>query len=88
MGDNEFVERVRDRIDGTDEGDVRSAADAGGETLADRITGGEADDIVVAIPGEIGEPLANADHDAAEFDSERFERRVENRLDDADVDPT
>lgn len=84
MVDDEFVERVQKRIDGGDEDDARAAADAVLETLADRITGGEADDIAVAIPGDVGEPLANADHDAAEFDTDEFERRVGNRLDDVD----
>lgn len=78
--DAEFVERVQDRLD-ADEGRAREAADAVLETLADRITGGEAEDLAVAVPGEVGESLAAADHDAEQFDPEEFERRVDGRLD-------
>lgn len=82
--DGAFVDRVRDRLD-ADERQAREAADAVLETLADRITGGEAEDLAVAVPGEAGESLAAADHDAEQFGPEEFERRVGGRLD-ADVD--
>ncbi len=51
-------------------------------TLAERITGGEAEDLAAELPDEVGDALTNVDPDEAEeFSREEFLNRVEERAD-------
>jgi uncharacterized protein (DUF2267 family) len=56
LPENEFLDRVAGRA-GLDPGAARRATDAVLETLAERIAGGEVDDIARQLPEELREPL-------------------------------
>jgi uncharacterized protein (DUF2267 family) len=54
------------------------------QTLADRITGGEADDLAAQLPTPLKDVLIKPQQDAERFDVDEFIRRVSER---AHVDP-
>jgi uncharacterized protein (DUF2267 family) len=54
------------------------------QTLADRITGGEADDLAAQLPVPLKDALIKQKEDAERFDVDEFIRRVSER---AHVDP-
>jgi uncharacterized protein (DUF2267 family) len=54
------------------------------QTLADRITGGEADDLAAQLPTPLKDALIKQKEDAERFDVDEFIRRVSER---AHVDP-
>lgn len=56
----ELDRRVAERA-GIDEGGARRAAEAVLETLAERITGGQVDDLMIQLPGELHAPLLRGD---------------------------
>jgi uncharacterized protein (DUF2267 family) len=79
-----FLRRVADHA-GTDEETARRAAEAVLETLAERIAGGEVDDIERYLPDELREPLARgkaASHGrATRMSLDEFVGRVAERED-------
>lgn len=82
MSAPEFVNRVLQRADLGDHDPARTAVEATLETLAERITGGQADDLATKLPEELAGPLraGRGPADEAEsFDLEEFCRRVAQR---------
>jgi uncharacterized protein (DUF2267 family) len=77
-----FVERVAARA-GLDHDLARRATDAVLETLAERIAGGEVDDLIAALPVELHPPLkrgkARTGGKATRMSLEEFVRRVAER---------
>jgi uncharacterized protein (DUF2267 family) len=77
-----FVERVAERAELTPE-QARRATDAVLETLAERIAGGEVEDLIVLLPIQLHEPLRRGrEHTGgtpARMSLEDFERRVAER---------
>lgn len=81
---DEFVEQVQDRsgIDAREQ--AERAIRATLETLAARITGGEANELADTLPSEIGVYLRSWEHEEAQdFDLEEFFARV-SRLEEVD----
>jgi uncharacterized protein (DUF2267 family) len=78
----DFLERVADRA-GLDPGGARRAADAVLETLAERIAGGEVDDLISRLPVQLHEPLkrgkARIGGKATRMSLDDFVRRVAER---------
>jgi uncharacterized protein (DUF2267 family) len=98
-GDPRSRRHVRDRSDGVDyqtfikteaqrtglpEDKAEEVARATLKTLADRITGGEADDLAAQLPTPLKDTLTKAQDEAERFDVDEFIRRVSER---AHVDP-
>jgi uncharacterized protein (DUF2267 family) len=77
-----FIERVAERT-GLDPDGARRAIAAVLTTLAERIAGGEVDDLIALLPAELHEPLrkgkALSGGNAARMSLEEFERRVAER---------
>lgn len=74
-----FLDAVDDRLPA--DTDPRTATNAVLETLAERVTGGEAVDLATYLPRELRDPLLDADEDAETFDPETFLERVADRAD-------
>jgi len=78
----EFVRRVADRA-GVDEQGARHATDAVLETLAERIAGGEVEDLIEQLPGELHAPLKRGDElsngAARRMSVDEFVRRIAER---------
>ena len=77
-----FLQSVADRV-GLWEDDARRATDAVLETLAERIAGGEVDDLIARLPVELHEPLRRGRErtggKASRMSLEEFEVRVAER---------
>ena len=76
-----FLNKVQDRIGPTQPDDARRAIIATLETLGERISGGEANDLAEQLPEELKEPLQQAGEDNEEFSLDEFLRRVGERED-------
>lgn len=84
MDHQKFLKTVAQRAwTSTDQADVLTRATL--ETLAERITGGEARDLAAQLPKELQQPLRPRVEDAERFRLEEFVRRVSQRagVDDA-----
>lgn len=68
--------------------DPQRATGAVLETLADRVTGGEALDLSTYLPRELRDPLLASPEEAATFGREAFLDRVTDRADLEEADPT
>src|SRR5829696_3878873 len=77
----EFLHKVQDRIGPTQPDDARRAIIATLETLGERISGGEANDLAEQLPEELKEPLQQAGEDNEEFSLDEFLRRLSERED-------
>ncbi|WP_213455984.1 DUF2267 domain-containing protein [Rhizomonospora bruguierae] len=75
---DEFIDAVAERAVLTD-GQAQVLTIATLATLAERITGGEADDLASQLPAPLQEPLLAADEPAMPFDLAEFIRRVSER---------
>jgi uncharacterized protein (DUF2267 family) len=77
-----FVAKVADRA-GTDVQGARRAVDAVLETLAERIAGGEVEDLIAHLPAELHEPLRKGDAlsngAARRLSLDEFVRRIAER---------
>jgi uncharacterized protein (DUF2267 family) len=77
-----FIERVAERT-GLDSGDARRATAAVLTTLAERIAGGEVDDLIARLPVELHQPLREgrllSGGKATRMSLAEFERRVADR---------
>jgi len=76
-----FLNKVQDRIGPTQPDDARRAIIATLETLGERISGGEANDLAEQLPEELKEPLQQAGEDNEEFSLDEFLRRLSERED-------
>jgi uncharacterized protein (DUF2267 family) len=78
----EFLDRVADRA-GLDRDGARRAVDAVLETLAERISGGEVDDVIAELPAALHEPLkrgnALSNGAARPMSLDEFVRRIAER---------
>jgi uncharacterized protein (DUF2267 family) len=77
----EFLNKVQDRIGPTQPDEARRAIIATLETLGERISGGEANDLTEQLPKELKEPFQQAGGDNEEFSLDEFLRRVGERED-------
>lgn len=75
----EFVERVENRIEPEYTGTSGTAIAATLETLSERISGGEANDLASQLPTELKGQLTSSPEDAEEFPLDEFYRRVAER---------
>jgi uncharacterized protein (DUF2267 family) len=75
LGPNQFVERVSERA-GLDDERARQAIDAVLTAFAERIAGGEAEDLAQQLPEPAAEPLRHADGDAHHVPVDEFVRRI------------
>ncbi len=75
----EFLNKVQDRIDPAQPDEARRAITATLQTLAERISGGEASKLAAQLPEELKEPLQRAVEDAEEFSLDEFVRRISER---------
>jgi uncharacterized protein (DUF2267 family) len=80
---DEFIRSVAERADISQEDADRLTA-ATLRTLAERITGGEAEDLAAQLPAELKPPLTGVGEEAEPFDVDVFVGRVADR---ADTDP-
>lgn len=81
---HEFLHRVEEQIDATQPAtDTQRAAEnaisATLETLSERLTGGEANDLAAQLPTELQAPLQRTAEVAEEFSLEEFYGRVAER---------
>ena len=78
MDDAAFVDAVEDELEaaGLETVDPQEATAATLETLADRITGGEAGTLATYLPREVRTPLTGTEEDASQFDREEFLERI------------
>ena len=77
----EFLNKVQDRIGPAQPDEARRAIIATLETLGERVSGGEANDLAEQLPKELKEPLQQAGEDNEEFSLDEFLRRVGERED-------
>ena len=75
MNDKEFFRSVAQRA-GLSREEAADLTRATLKTLADRLSGGEARDLAVRLPGPLAEPLRSGDEAAKRYDLEEFVRRV------------
>jgi len=80
----EFVYRVKEQIDATQPAtDTQRVAEgaitATLETLGERLTGGEANDLAAQLPRELQEPLQRTTEEAEDFSLKEFYERVAER---------
>ena len=80
----EFIQRVEEEIDATQPAtDTQRAAEnaitATLETLSERLTGGEANDLAAQLPRELQAPLQRTAEEAEDFSLEEFYGRVAER---------
>jgi uncharacterized protein (DUF2267 family) len=83
---DEFIEAVAERAD-TSRGEAQALVRATLRTLAERISGGEAEDLRAQLPRELKGDLASPEENAQGFDVDEFVRRVAERtgLDETDA---
>lgn len=84
MQEQEFLDRVKERADLTDDEAALAATRATLETLGERITGGEASDLASQLPERIGAYASRHAEDPRQaeiFDLDDFYRRVTDRED-------
>jgi uncharacterized protein (DUF2267 family) len=80
MQHDQFIGQVQHRAQLSSRGDAERAVRATLETLAERLTGGEAKDLAAQLPRELGEHLRRATFDSSLHLSLReFYRRVAER---------
>lgn len=77
----EFVGRVEGRIGDAAPGEAEQAVISTFETLAERVSDGEARDIAEQLPEELAEPLRGLTGDPESFSLEEFFRRVAEKED-------
>jgi uncharacterized protein (DUF2267 family) len=78
MKQDEFVTKVGQRADASLQiAEALTAATL--QTLAERISGGEAEDLAAQLPAELKPHLTGADEPAQAFSAEEFVRRVAER---------
>ena len=77
----EFLNKVQDRIGPAQPEEVSRAIIATLETLGERVSGGEANDLAEQLSEELKEPLQQAGEDNEEFSLDEFLRRVSERED-------
>jgi uncharacterized protein (DUF2267 family) len=82
---DEFIDAVAEHGDLSRE-EAEEVTHATLQTLAERITGGEADDVASQLPKRLQDPLRNTNEQAETFGLEEFKRRVSERG--AEVDDT
>ncbi len=80
----EFLQRVEEQIGATQPAtETQRAAEraiiATLETLSERLTGGEANDLTAQLPGELQAPLQRSAEEAEGFSLDEFYRRVAER---------
>jgi len=83
---DEFIEAVAERAD-TSRGEAQALVRATLRTLAERISGGEAEDLRAQLPRELKGDLISPEENAQGFDVDEFVRRVAERtgLDETDA---
>ena len=81
MNHDEFVQQVQHRARVASNGEALTAIRSTLETLAERLAGGEADDLAAQLPREVGHYLRAADRktEGVRFDVDEFFRRVSER---------
>jgi uncharacterized protein (DUF2267 family) len=90
MNEHEFLAAVERRTDVESSNEAYTVADAGLQTLSDRIDQGEAEDIGSQLPSRLADSLTSGPPEAQPFSAEEFVARVETRerdlgtLDDVD----
>jgi uncharacterized protein (DUF2267 family) len=77
----EFLNKVQDRIGPAQPDESRRAIIATLETLGERISGGEANDLAEQLPKELKKPLEQVGEDNEQFSLDEFLRRVGDRED-------
>ncbi|MFF7366578.1 DUF2267 domain-containing protein [Streptomyces tricolor] len=78
---DEFLARVRERGEYTDQDQAATITEAVLGVLAQRITPGEVDDLASQLPGALGEMLTGAKQQQPEiFGIDEFHRRVAERV--------
>ena len=77
----EFLNKVQDRIGPAQLDEASRAIIATLETLGERVSGGEANDLAEQLPEELKEPLQQASEDNEEFSLDEFLGRVGERED-------
>jgi uncharacterized protein (DUF2267 family) len=78
VNDKEFFRSVAQRA-GLSREEAADLTRATLETLADRVSGGEARDLAAELPEPLAQPLRSGDEAAKRFDLEEFVRRVSER---------
>jgi uncharacterized protein (DUF2267 family) len=78
VNDREFFRSVAQRA-GLSREEAADLTRATLETLADRVSGGEARDLAAELPEPLAQPLRSGDEAAKRFDLEEFVRRVSER---------
>jgi uncharacterized protein (DUF2267 family) len=78
VNDREFYRSVAQRA-GLSREEAADLTRATLETLADRVSGGEARDLAAELPEPLAQPLRLGDEAAKRFDLEEFVRRVSER---------
>ena len=78
MNDKEFYRSVAQRAALSRE-EAADLTRATLETVADRVSGGEARDLAAELPEPLAQPLRSGDEAAKRFDLEEFVRRVSER---------
>jgi uncharacterized protein (DUF2267 family) len=83
---DDFIEAVAERAD-TSRGEAQALVRATLRTLAERISGGEAEDLRAQLPRELKGDLISPEENAQGFDVDEFVRRVAERtgLDETDA---
>lgn len=77
---DEFLARVRERGEYTDQGEAATITEAVLGVLAQRITPGEVDDLASQLPGPLGQIRADTKQRPERFGIEEFHRRVAERI--------
>lgn len=87
MQEREFYALVQEagHLDTVDRAQV--ASEAVFETLAETLTGGEAEDVAAQLPDDLAGVIRDADHDGAGYDRGEFVERIGERLRDTDIEP-
>jgi uncharacterized protein (DUF2267 family) len=81
MDYEEFIDKVAARAGIDDREKAAQLTHATLQTLAERITGGEARDLAEQLPRGLKGPLRKGEEPAESFDLREFERRVAERAD-------
>ncbi|MEV0694740.1 DUF2267 domain-containing protein [Streptomyces sp. NPDC050388] len=77
---DEFLARVRERGEYTDQDEAATITEAVLGVLAQRISPGEVDDLASQLPGPLGQMLADTKQQPERFGIEEFYRRVAERI--------
>ncbi|ELY98497.1 DUF2267 domain-containing protein [Natrialba asiatica] len=83
MEQSVLFETVSDRLD-TDEEAASNATRAVVETLGERLSADESEDLAAQLPGDLGQHLTEGESDQR-FSEEAFVSRVDQRMDTVDV---